>query len=295
MWAVWPMIKIYVKLGVSYCGDGSMVVHDVDGDDVLPAIVVPLHGKLPLLKFLAQDEDHQQLLTKMMIWESCLLIYYLNNSQLFQFNVAKLRKLRPAFKDDGGSVTAGNSSSIKFRLQVRVKDESGTISLTRFNDEVQALVDGSAYQLCDKCEKAFEVIVPDKATMEHTIIPSIEAKNRKGINGAQTFCELQYRLLFFTAILMILLSHIDHLTLDNARSKLKSNVLVIEKACAGLVPNFVCDYLCDLSKLFTSYYSKVWPGKEPILGMCKAAEVGFSQVEILSSERRGPCRELTET
>ncbi|GJT23046.1 hypothetical protein Tco_0892983 [Tanacetum coccineum] len=66
---------------------------------------------------------------------------------------------------------------------------------------------------------------------------------------------------------------------------------VIDKACAGLVPNFVCDYLCDLSKLFTGYYSKVWPGKEPILGMCKAAEV----VEILSSERRGPCRELAKT
>ncbi|GJQ98228.1 arginine--tRNA ligase, chloroplastic/mitochondrial [Tanacetum coccineum] len=83
---------------------------------------------------------------------------------------------------------------------------------------------------------------------------------------------------------------------------------VIEKACAGLVPNFVCDYLCDLSKSFTSYYSKVRPGKEPILGLYKAAEVvmdkcfdllgiapGFSQVEILSSERRGPCRELAET
>ncbi|GJQ98234.1 arginine--tRNA ligase, chloroplastic/mitochondrial [Tanacetum coccineum] len=83
---------------------------------------------------------------------------------------------------------------------------------------------------------------------------------------------------------------------------------VIEKACAGLVPNFVCDYLCDLSKLFTSYYSKVRPGKEPILGLCKAAQVvmdkcfdllgiapGFSQVEILSSERHGPCRELAET
>ncbi|GJT48078.1 arginine--tRNA ligase, chloroplastic/mitochondrial [Tanacetum coccineum] len=53
---------------------------------------------------------------------------------------------------------------------------------------------------------------------------------------------------------------------------------VIEKACAGLVPNFVCDYLYDLSKLFTSYYRK-----------------GFSQVEILSSERRIPCRELAET
>ncbi|GJX73477.1 reverse transcriptase domain-containing protein, partial [Tanacetum coccineum] len=143
--------------------------------------------------------------------------------------------------------------------------------------------------------------------------------------------EIVERLLFFTAILMILLSHIDHLTLDvikNPRGtcwfELKEALAgkeerelgfhlvqftgVIEKACAGLVPNFVCDYLCDLSKLFTSYYTKVRPGKEPILGLCKAAEVvmdkcfdllgiapGFSEVEILSSERRGPCRELAET
>nr|GEV66001.1 hypothetical protein [Tanacetum cinerariifolium] len=37
-----------------------------------------------------------------------------------------------------------------FRLQVRVYDETGTMSLSLWNDEVQAVVDRSAYQLCDK-------------------------------------------------------------------------------------------------------------------------------------------------
>lgn len=31
-----------------------------------------------------------------------------------QFDAAKLRKLRPSFKENGGSVTAGNASSIRF-------------------------------------------------------------------------------------------------------------------------------------------------------------------------------------
>lgn len=30
-----------------------------------------------------------------------------------QFDAAKLRKLRPSFKENGGTVTAGNASSIR--------------------------------------------------------------------------------------------------------------------------------------------------------------------------------------
>ncbi|GKB20951.1 replication protein A 70 kDa DNA-binding subunit B [Tanacetum coccineum] len=41
-----------------------------------------------------------------------------------------------------------------FCLQIRVQDESGTMSLTLRNDEVQAVVDRCAYQLCDKYEKS---------------------------------------------------------------------------------------------------------------------------------------------
>lgn len=36
-----------------------------------------------------------------------------------QFDAAKLKKLRPSFKEDGGSVTAGNASSIRSVLFVK--------------------------------------------------------------------------------------------------------------------------------------------------------------------------------
>lgn len=44
-------------------------------------------------------------------------------------------------------------SVFRFRLQVRVQDATGTCSLSLFNDEVQAIADRSAYQLCDKYGK----------------------------------------------------------------------------------------------------------------------------------------------
>nr|GEV68709.1 replication protein A 70 kDa DNA-binding subunit B [Tanacetum cinerariifolium] len=41
-----------------------------------------------------------------------------------------------------------------FRLQIHVQDETGTMSLSLFNDEVQAMVGRSAYQLCEKYAKS---------------------------------------------------------------------------------------------------------------------------------------------
>ncbi|GJT09517.1 ATP-dependent DNA helicase PIF1-like protein, partial [Tanacetum coccineum] len=41
----------------------------------------------------------------------------------------------------------------QFRLQIHVQDETGTMSLSLFNDEVQAMVGRSAYQLCEKYVK----------------------------------------------------------------------------------------------------------------------------------------------
>lgn len=39
----------------------------------------------------------------------------------------------------------------RFRLQVRVRDETGTVSVALFNEEVQAMVDNmTAYQLVEK-------------------------------------------------------------------------------------------------------------------------------------------------
>ncbi|GJW47949.1 arginine--tRNA ligase, chloroplastic/mitochondrial [Tanacetum coccineum] len=81
---------------------------------------------------------------------------------------------------------------------------------------------------------------------------------------------------------------------------------VIEKACVGLVPNFVCEYLFVLSKLFTSCYSKASLNYQLL---CKTALVvmdkcfdllGISPGEeimssiLSSSVERGPCRELAE-
>ncbi|PWA97494.1 hypothetical protein CTI12_AA028640 [Artemisia annua] len=47
---------------------------------------------------------------------------------------------------------------------------------------------------------------------------------------------------------------------------------VIERACQAFVPDIVCEYLCNLSKLFTRYYHKVEPGAN-MLGLCKATEM----------------------
>ncbi|GJX82455.1 arginine--tRNA ligase, chloroplastic/mitochondrial [Tanacetum coccineum] len=81
---------------------------------------------------------------------------------------------------------------------------------------------------------------------------------------------------------------------------------VIEKACAGLVPNFVCEYVFVLSKIFTSCYSKASLNYQLL---CKTALVvmdkcfdllGISPGEeimssiLSSSVERGPCREPDE-
>ncbi|GJX35545.1 replication protein A 70 kDa DNA-binding subunit B [Tanacetum coccineum] len=49
-----------------------------------------------------------------------------------------------------------------FRFQDHVQDKTGTMSLTLWNDEVQAVVDISAYQLCEKYAKyAFKVSIDE--------------------------------------------------------------------------------------------------------------------------------------
>ena len=41
------------------------------------------------------------------------MLCYMYDVLLSQFDAAKLRKLRPSFKENGGTVTAGNASSIR--------------------------------------------------------------------------------------------------------------------------------------------------------------------------------------
>ena len=48
------------------------------------------------------------------------------------------------------SWSVSDSLVFRFRLQIRVHDETDTISLSLFNDEVKVVVGRSAYQLVDK-------------------------------------------------------------------------------------------------------------------------------------------------
>ncbi|PWA94781.1 hypothetical protein CTI12_AA056180 [Artemisia annua] len=71
-----------------------------------------------------------------------------------------------------------------------------------------AILNAGFYQ--DKLQKeGFEVILPDKATMEHTIIPSIEAKSRKDIEGAQNLLRIAIQVLLVRAVNTIILASDD--------------------------------------------------------------------------------------
>ncbi|KVI06018.1 Asp/Glu/hydantoin racemase [Cynara cardunculus var. scolymus] len=62
----------------------------------------------------------------------------------------------------------------------------------------------------DKLQKeGFEVVMPDKATMEHTIIPSIEAIRRKDIEGAQNLLRIALQVLLMRAVNTIILASDD--------------------------------------------------------------------------------------
>ncbi|KAJ9692573.1 hypothetical protein PVL29_011564 [Vitis rotundifolia] len=46
----------------------------------------------------------------------------------------------------------------------------------------------------------FEVVVPDKATMEHTVIPVIESLNRKDREGARNLLRIPLQVLLVRAV-----------------------------------------------------------------------------------------------
>ncbi|CAH1443498.1 unnamed protein product [Lactuca virosa] len=58
-------------------------------------------------------------------------------------------------------------------------------------------------------KEGFEVVVPDKATMEHTIIPSMEAIRRKDVEGAQNLLRIALQVLLVRAVNMIILASDD--------------------------------------------------------------------------------------
>ncbi|GKC24429.1 replication protein A 70 kDa DNA-binding subunit B [Tanacetum coccineum] len=66
----------------------------------------------------------------------------------------------------GLMIGGAESARLGFRLQIRVQDETGTMSLSLFNDEVQAIVGRSAYQLCDNV-----LSLPNDPDIINSIIP----------------------------------------------------------------------------------------------------------------------------
>ncbi|XAR67758.1 Aspartate racemase [Bertholletia excelsa] len=57
--------------------------------------------------------------------------------------------------------------------------------------------------------QGFEVVLPDKATMEHTVIPAVEALNRKDMEGAQNLLRIALQVLLVRAVNTIILASDD--------------------------------------------------------------------------------------
>lgn len=57
--------------------------------------------------------------------------------------------------------------------------------------------------------QGFEVVLPDKATMEHTVIPAIEALSRKDIEGARTLLRIALQVLLVRAVNTVVLASDD--------------------------------------------------------------------------------------
>ncbi|KAK9101950.1 hypothetical protein Sjap_019204 [Stephania japonica] len=57
--------------------------------------------------------------------------------------------------------------------------------------------------------QGFEVVLPDKATMEHTVIPAIEALNREDIEGARNLLRVALQVLLVRAVNTIILASDD--------------------------------------------------------------------------------------
>lgn len=57
--------------------------------------------------------------------------------------------------------------------------------------------------------EGFEVVLPDKATMEHTVIPAIEALNRKDMEGARNLLRIALQVLLVRAVNTVILASDD--------------------------------------------------------------------------------------
>jgi len=57
--------------------------------------------------------------------------------------------------------------------------------------------------------QGFEVVLPDKATMDHTIVPAIEALNRDDMEGARNLLRIALQVLLVRAVNTVVLASED--------------------------------------------------------------------------------------
>uniref|UniRef100_A0A2P2IRH6 Uncharacterized protein LOC105634886 n=1 Tax=Rhizophora mucronata TaxID=61149 RepID=A0A2P2IRH6_RHIMU len=57
--------------------------------------------------------------------------------------------------------------------------------------------------------EGFEVVLPDKATMEHIVIPALEALNRRDLEGAQNLLRIALQVLLVRAVSTVILASDD--------------------------------------------------------------------------------------
>ncbi|XP_050231008.1 uncharacterized protein LOC126680024 [Mercurialis annua] len=71
--------------------------------------------------------------------------------------------------------------------------------------------------------EGFEVVLPDKATMEHTIVPAIEALDRKDMEGARNLLRIALQVLLVRAVNTVILAS------DNMRDLLPQDDPLLKK------------------------------------------------------------------
>uniref|UniRef100_A0A5B7B6Y2 Aspartate racemase n=1 Tax=Davidia involucrata TaxID=16924 RepID=A0A5B7B6Y2_DAVIN len=101
-----------------------------------------------------------------------------------------------------GECVAGELKEAKLRpleagspLQIGVLAPNATLTAGFYQEKLQ--------------NEGFEVVLPDKATMEHTVIPAIEALNRKDMEGARNLLRIALQVLLVRAVNTVILASDD--------------------------------------------------------------------------------------
>lgn len=77
-------------------------------------------------------------------------------------------------------------------LRIGVLGTSGTLEAGFYQEKLE--------------NEGFEVVVPDKATMEHTVLPAVEALSRKDVKGAQNLFRIALQVLLVRAVNTVILA-----------------------------------------------------------------------------------------